>query len=307
MPSWVLVNPFDPAMSLSGSALLPWTMTPTRSALWGSTCKSLRATVGTEISSTGGSGCMCRAAGTVGTAGSGSGTASISTPWWRRIRPLMPIRGTAQAFKSFTVDVDIVGREGKFQGKYRPDKAFELRVITELVSNWNRNRTRQDLSCDNFANKEVWKEKKKSIKEKKINFKCQKLSSCVVRWSCVSVLWSTKPNHPTEIRRLEINDKKNFVLYQEAPLSRMTVCQLCHSLEQEDSLNQVKKVWLSREDQLSWGSVGKSKYSTQARTSAFLTSSSTIYLGTCGVMPPDWGDTSFEVVQVRWWWGVTPL
>jgi len=52
----------------------------------------------------------------------------------------MPIRGTAQAFKSFTVDVDIVGREGKYQGKYRPDKAFELRVITELVSNWNRNR-----------------------------------------------------------------------------------------------------------------------------------------------------------------------
>jgi len=66
------------------------------------------------------------------------------------------------AFKSFTVDIDSVGKserpewgEGKYQGKYRPDKAFELRVnwsvatgavITELVSNWARKAQSNGLS-----------------------------------------------------------------------------------------------------------------------------------------------------------------
>ena len=66
------------------------------------------------------------------------------------------------AFKSFTVDIDGVGKserpewgEGKYQGKYRPDKAFELRVnwsvatgaiITELVSNWARKAQSNGLS-----------------------------------------------------------------------------------------------------------------------------------------------------------------
>jgi len=66
------------------------------------------------------------------------------------------------AFKSFTLDVDSVGKserpewgEGKYQGKYRPDKAFELRVnwsvatgavITELVSNWARKAQNNGLS-----------------------------------------------------------------------------------------------------------------------------------------------------------------
>ena len=66
------------------------------------------------------------------------------------------------SFKSFTVDVDSVGKserpewgEGKYQGKYRPDKAFELRVnwsvatgavITELVSNWARKAQNNGLS-----------------------------------------------------------------------------------------------------------------------------------------------------------------
>eukprot|EP00092_Neocalanus_flemingeri_P072503 GFUD01089255.1.p1 GENE.GFUD01089255.1~~GFUD01089255.1.p1 ORF type:complete len:533 (-),score=132.20 GFUD01089255.1:9-1607(-) len=66
------------------------------------------------------------------------------------------------AFKSFTVDIDSVGKserpewgEGKYQGKYRPDKAFELKVnwsvatgavITELVSNWARKAQSNGLS-----------------------------------------------------------------------------------------------------------------------------------------------------------------
>jgi len=66
------------------------------------------------------------------------------------------------AFKSFTLDVDSLGKserpewgEGKYQGKYRPDKAFELRVnwsvatgavITELVSNWARKAQNNGLS-----------------------------------------------------------------------------------------------------------------------------------------------------------------
>ena len=65
-------------------------------------------------------------------------------------------------FKSFTVDLDSLGKserpewgEGKYQGKYRPDKAFELRVnwsvatgavITELVSNWARKAQSSGLS-----------------------------------------------------------------------------------------------------------------------------------------------------------------
>lgn len=66
------------------------------------------------------------------------------------------------AFKSFTLDVDSLGKserpewgEGKYQGKYKPDKAFELRVnwsvatgavITELVSNWARKAQNNGLS-----------------------------------------------------------------------------------------------------------------------------------------------------------------
>ena len=58
-------------------------------------------------------------------------------------------------FKSFSLDIDSGSKtearpewgEGKYQGKYRPDKAFEMRVkwtvatgalIADLVSNWAR-------------------------------------------------------------------------------------------------------------------------------------------------------------------------
>jgi len=65
-------------------------------------------------------------------------------------------------FKSFTLDIDSGNKserpewgEGKYQGKYRPDKAFELRVkwsvatgalIAELVSNWARKAQSNGLS-----------------------------------------------------------------------------------------------------------------------------------------------------------------